>query len=105
MNPTTVHIDDVEYVRADQVQSYADSPVRIVIAQRGWVFVGRYQEDGDRVTLDNARVIRKWGTARGLGELVNGPLSATVLDLAGHVEMHRLGVVASLSCREDAWDL
>jgi len=85
--------------------SYADSEVRIVIAQRGWVFVGRYSEDGDTVTLDQAKVIRKWGTTKGLGELIDGPKPNTVLDPAGHVEMHRLGVVATLSCKEDAWSL
>jgi|TARA_Y100000310_G_scaffold60043_1_gene55420 hypothetical protein len=104
--PTTIRIDETEYVRADQVTAdHSNSPVRIVIAQRGWVFVGRYTRDDERVTLSNARVIRKWGTSKGLGELVNGPLSGTTLDPAGFVELHELAVVATLAADADAWGL
>lgn len=103
----TINIDGTEYVRADSFKTpdYSGSPVRIVIAQRGWVFVGRWEEDGERVTLHNARVIRRWGTTKGLGELCAGPTSSTVLDPAGTVELHILGVVASLACDENGWDL
>lgn len=104
MKPETIKIDDQEYVRADSV-NVSDSPVRIVILQRGWVMVGRYRTEGEMVILENAKVIRKWGTTKGLGELVDGPIASTVLDPAGHVECHILGVVASISCREGGWDL
>ena len=103
----TINIDGTEYVRADSFKTpdYSGSPVRIVIAQCGWVFVGRWEEDGERVTLHNARVIRRWGTTKGLGELCVGPTSSTVFDPAGTVELHVLGVVASLACDEAGWDL
>lgn len=99
MNPETITIDGVEYVPA----SRSDSPVRIVIAQRGWVFVGRYALDGERVVLDQAKVIRKWGTTKGLGQLAGGPLSATVLDPAGRVELHQLAVVATIAVDAEKW--
>ena len=105
-NPSTIRIDDQEYIRADQATSHADSPIRIVIAQRGWVFIGRYTEDGDTVTLDDASSIRRWGTTGGLGQLaLSGKQPNTVLDKIGHVEMHRLGVVASIACDESKWSL
>lgn len=95
--PTTISIDGVDYVRADSVGPTTPTSSRIVIAQRGWVFVGIYTEDGDNVTLTNAKVIRQWGTTKGLGELaLNGPTSKTVLDDAGVVRMHRLAIVATL---------
>ena len=87
----TITIDGIIY-RADTPTD--SQPWRIVIAQRGWVFVGRYHADGDDITLSDASVIRRWGTTNGLGELVNGPLVETVLDPAGVVRLHRLGVVA-----------
>ncbi len=90
MNEVT--IDGTVYVPKDD--SWAEW--RIVIAQRGWVFVGRYREEGDDVTLTAASVIRSWGTTKGLGELVNGPLAATKLDAAGTVRLHKLGIVATL---------
>ena len=79
--------------------------VRIVIAQRGWVFVGRWARADEHVTLTDASVIRRWGTTRGLGELIAGPLANTVLDPCGTVELHDLAVVASIQCDADRWHL
>ena len=98
MNPTSVVIDGVTYY-----PKTADSPVKIVILQRGWVMIGRWSREGDNCSLDSAMVIRQWGTKKGLGELVGGPTSATVLDWAGHVEFHILTVVATIDAKEDAW--
>lgn len=77
--------------------------VRIVILQRGWVFVGRWSRKGDACRLDGALNVRRWGTSKGIGELRSGPLSATVLDPAGVVEFHALGVVAMIGCEEAGW--
>ena len=77
---------------------------QIVIAQRGWVFVGDVETSGEQVTISNAKCIRRWGTTKGLGELATGgPNSATVLDPMGTVRLHVLAVVASLDCEESKW--
>ena len=81
--PTTLTIDGVTYIREDATTPAEPAEVRIVILQRGWVMVGRWHRDGDDITLTDASVIRRWGTSKGLGELVNGPLSGTTLDQAG----------------------
>lgn len=94
--PPTLTIDGVQYLRADTVTPAEPAEVRIVILQRGWVVVGRWHRDGDDVTITGASVIRRWGTTKGLGELVDGPLSDTVLDPAGTVRCHVLGVVAAI---------
>lgn len=104
--PEKITIDDVEYVRADRAAAnYSASPVKIVILQRGWVMVGRYSRDGETVSLDGTKTIRRWGTTKGLGQLRNGPLKDTVLDECGHVEFHVLAVVAEISCEESSWSL
>lgn len=72
---------------------------KIVILQRGWVFVGDYFEEGTNCRLENASCIRNWGTTKGLGELAeNGPTSSTKLDPTPTVRFHKLGVVATLDC-------
>lgn len=78
--------------------------VRIVVLQRGWVYVGNFSrgEKGECV-LENASCIRRWGTSRGLGELVKGPLSNTVLDAAGTVRFHELAVVNMIDVDGAAW--
>ena len=77
---------------------------RIVIAQRGWVFVGDVAIDGDEVSITNASCIRRWGTTKGLGELAErGPLAETVLDHCPPVHMHILAVVAMMDCEAASW--
>lgn len=80
--------------------------VRIVILQRGWVCVGNYVQCGPSESrLDNASVIRLWGTTKGLGELaVSGPTKDTKLDKAGVVRFHPLAEVASLDCDAKKWE-
>ena len=97
--PNTLKIDDVEYIRADQVpnQSISLGEMRIIVADRGWVFVGDCvdNEDGS-VTIYNAQNIRRWGTTRGLGELINGPTQNTKYDPYGTVKtkpIAEIGVV------------
>lgn len=104
--PTTIQINDVEYVRKDTLSvDHSNSPIKIVILQRGWVMVGRWGRDGDDCWLDDAQVIERWGTSKGLGELVDGPTADTRLRPAGHVEFHILGVVASLTANAARWSL
>lgn len=102
---TKITVNGVDYIPANSVtRDLSDSPVRIVILQRGWVMIGRWSQDGDKCRLDNASVIRKWGTTKGLGELVDGPTDKTILDPIGQVEFHILGVVASVAC-DPGWPL
>ena len=60
---------------------------RIIVADRGWVFVGDCEDNEDgSVTISNAKNIRRWGTSKGLGELVSGPTSSTIADDYGTVK-------------------
>lgn len=95
----TITIDGIDYAPINP----DDLPVRIVILQRGWVVVGYWSQDGENVTITRAKIIRRWGTTQGLGELVSGPTDKTTLDPAGTVRAHILGVVASIDASIDAW--
>ena len=79
--------------------------LKIVILQRGWVMVGRFERFENDCKLHNASVIRVWGTTGGLGEIAsNGPTSSTKLDPCnGLVEFDYLTVVAMISCNEEKW--
>jgi hypothetical protein len=78
--------------------------LKIVILQRGWVCVGQYIKHGDERRLENASVIRVWGTTKGIGELAaSGPLKSTKLDPAGTVRFHHLAEVATIDCDASKW--
>ena len=77
---------------------------QIVIAQRGWIFIGDVERSGDDVTITDAKCIRRWGTTKGLGEIAkSGPTKSTVLDDMGTVRLHALAVVASLDVEAAKW--
>ena len=104
--PEVIKIDEVEYIRKDSISPPTTSDIRIVILQRGWVVVGRYSQEGSNCKLENAHVIRVWGTKNGLGELaLNGPTSTTVLDKTPTIRFHELTVIATLDCVREKWSL
>ena len=78
---------------------------KIAILQRGWICVGTFFECGDERRLDNASVIRTWGTTKGIGELATGgPIAGkTVLDPCGIVRWVKGVEVALIDCVEDKW--
>lgn len=87
-NPQTITIDNTRYVREDSIPQHSPpmGDMRIIVADRGWVFAGICKDEADgTVTISNAKNIRVWGTTRGLGELANGPLYATKVDPYGTV--------------------
>ena len=95
----------------DGVTYYSEQPEitgdwKIVILQRGWVMVGRFERNGNDCKLHNASVIRVWGTSRGLGELaLEGAKEYTKLDPChGVVEFDYLTVVATIACEESKWN-
>lgn len=96
INATSLTLNGIEYVRKDSVANAQPmGDVRIIIADRGWVFVGNCQDHADgSVTITNCRNIRKWGTSAGLGELVNGPKSETVADTYGTVHTLPIASIA-----------
>lgn len=82
-----------------------NSNIKIVILQRGWVFIGRYSAQGENCTLENAYTIRAWGTTKGLGQLaLEGKQSGTKLDKAGKVEFNALTVVATINAKPELWE-
>ena|SRR3990167_3029246 len=86
-------------------QAVKDGGVRIVVLQRGWIAVGRYSQDGYNCKLDDASIIRNWGTTKGLPQLIDGPLEGkTVLDKSSTaIRFHEMTVVLTLDCKEEGW--
>ncbi len=77
---------------------------QIIIAERGWVYVGTISRDGDHIVISNCHNVRHWGTSRGLGELaLEGPKSETHLDYYGTVRIHVLAVCGAIECDDAVW--
>ena len=102
---SSISINGTEYVPAGQAKVQYEGDVKIVVLQRGWVMVGRFEKNGSECKLHGASVIRNWGTTKGLGELAeSGPTGSTKIDPTnGLVEFDYLTVVATIACSKDAW--
>lgn len=93
------------YSEQSEVPLQTPTEIKIVVLQRGWVLVGRFEKDGTNCKLHDASVIRNWGTTKGLGELaISGKTKDTKLDKCGGlVEFDILTVVLQLSVNESLW--
>ncbi len=102
-----IEVNGVKYIPKDTAikQEFAGS-IKIVVLQRAWVYIGRFERNGNDCKLHNAYCIRRWGTTKGLGELVNGKTKDTVLDKCeGVVEFDYLTIVHTISVNENKWEL
>lgn len=100
--PETIKIDDVEYVRKDALPE-PSGDIKIVVLERGFVYVGHVTMEPDFVNIRNARNIRYWGTTKGLGELVNGPLSTTKIDDVGTVRAPLRALISLIDVNQSKW--
>jgi hypothetical protein len=101
-----VSINGVDYIPQDSAtEKDIVSDIKIVVLQRGWVVVGRFERKETQCKLYNASVIRSWGTTWGLGEIAeNGPTSTTKLDKCkGVVEFDYMTVVLTIDCEVKKW--
>ena len=77
----------------------------IVVADRGFVYVGKVSMDAEHVHLTEAKNIRCWGTTKGLGELVlSGPTTNTVVDDCGSVMIPRRAIISIHATEPKLWN-
>lgn len=100
--PNSIKINEVEYVRKDALDE-TQGDIKIAVLDRGFVYVGAISFEGDFVIIKNARNIRVWGTTRGLGELVNGPLSTTKVDTIGLVRASKHALIHLIDVDQKKW--
>lgn len=104
----TIEVNGKKYVpEADYNKKHKDakqSKKQIVILQRGWVVVGDYSMEKEECLLQNASIIRVWGTQKGLGEIAeNGPTTSTKLDSCPDLRFHPLTVIARMDVNDANW--
>lgn len=77
--------------------------IRIVVLPHGHIWVGHYERDGLQVKV-RGRVVRRWGTNRGLAQIANeGPTEKTVLEDMAVSRHHVLAEINTIDCNSDVW--
>ena len=79
--------------------------VSIIIGDNSHVWVARHVlAQGNLFHMSDARIIRQWGTDKGLNQLIDGPTKATVLDVkAPVVSLLAHACLAIIPCRDANW--
>ena len=102
-----IELNGETYVKESEVKKqakYKASPVQIVVLNRGWIVVGNVSESVNKTVIQNAAVIRKWGTTKGLGELaMKGKLADTILDACPDITVDTANVVFLMNCEQSKW--
>jgi hypothetical protein len=81
------------------------SSLKIVVLDKGFIYVGNFTDNGDTIRIDNARCCRVWGTTRGLSQLANdGPNSGTKLDDPTTIVAAKHSWIHNLDCVESKWN-
>jgi len=77
----------------------------IVVGDNGHVWVAQSAVCNDKwLHMTNARIIREWGTTKGLNQLVTGPTGTTTLDQAAPmVSLTMRALLAIIPCVESGW--
>ena len=76
----------------------------IVVADRGFVFVGNVEIVNEWCIISDCKNIRYWGTTAGLGELAEkGPLERTKLDVYHTVRVPMNSVVCMIDSEGSKW--
>jgi hypothetical protein len=76
----------------------------IVVADRGYVYVGEITVEDDFCIVEKAMNIRRWGTMAGLGQLSkSGPQPETVLDDYGTVRIPMRAVISIIDTEALKW--
>lgn len=104
MKPEVIKIDETEYVRKDSIP-LPEGEIQIVVLDRGFVYVGITKIEGDFVVIQKAKNIRVWGTSKGLGELVHGPLTGTRLDDVGTVKAPLRALISLINVEQTKWKI
>ena len=56
----TIKINEVEYVRKDQLAAKPTGPRAVIVVDRGWIFAGDVTRENGRIHMSNAIHVFKW---------------------------------------------
>jgi len=80
-----------------------DHGLQIAVLDKGFVYIGYVTTDGEWCHISDAWNIRRWGTTRGLGELVDGPTANTELDRVGNVRVPMHALLHLIAVMGEKW--
>jgi len=99
----TITLNGKTYIEFDpnkkDIKPALDTDHIIVIAQRGWIFIGfKDKSIKDEIVLLSADVVRSWSNGKGIGGLAEDK-SGYILDPVGTIRLPNEAVIAVIEVR------
>lgn len=60
MQPNTIKIDDITYIREDSISPKPSGTRCVVVVDRGWIFAGDVTRENGRLQISRAVHVFKW---------------------------------------------
>ena len=80
-----------------------DGKIYIVKFAEAHCFVGKVTRLPEGLKFSQSLCLKEWGADKGLGQLYNGPLPGTKLDLGGELTLPMHSVIALLNVDQKPW--
>ena len=106
MSDNSISIDDLRALaRAfGNDQREEDHGLCLLVADNAHVWFGHVVTDMRWAHISGARIVRRWGTERGLNQLATeGPRANTILDDPSDVLVASSKVIAIIPCEVSRW--
>ena len=78
---------------------------QICVVDNGFVFVGDCDATNrNTLVIQRCKQLRKWGTQRGLGQLIDGPTKETIIDPVEVIMVPYARIVFTIPVNQMAWE-
>lgn len=103
--PTTIKIDDIEYVRSDLATKPIVGNRNVIVVDRGWIFAGDVTRENGRIKLSRAIHVFRWESIGFDGMIANPKSNKVILKpLSNDVDMPENAEIFAIPVGED-WGL
>ena len=79
--PSTITIDNTQYVRADSISTPPAGDRAVVVVDRGWIFAGDVTRENGRIHISRAVWVFKWDGC-GFAAVIEDPAKADIRPIA-----------------------
>ena len=102
--PSTIKIDDVEYVRSDLCAQPVSGTRAVIVVDRGWIFAGDVTRENGRIKLSRAVHVFRWESIGFDGMIANPKSNKVTLKPLADVDMPESAEIFAIPVSDD-WGL
>lgn len=99
--PSTIKIDDVEYVRSDAVKAPIVGNRHVIVVDRGWIFAGDIERKDGRIKLTRALHVLRWESIGFHGMIANPKSNKVTINPISDVDLPQDSELFAIPVNED----